>query len=57
MINYLINKALYGEGDSDQHLLVLFSLVVASRSKNILEFTHSVTTLNERDSRLAKESE
>ncbi len=26
-------------------------------SKNILEFTHSVTTLNERDSRLAKESE
>lgn len=37
MINYLINKALYGAGDSDQHLLVLFSLVVASRSKNILE--------------------
>ncbi len=33
-----------------EHLLHIFS-------KNILEFTHSVTTLIERDSRLAKESE
>jgi len=33
----LIDKALTGTGDSDQHLLFLYSIVVCSKAKNILE--------------------
>jgi len=36
-LNFLIDKAIHGEGDSDRHLLMLYSLVISSNAKNILE--------------------
>ena len=37
MIDHFIHKALNGEGDSDQHLISLFALGLASRGKTFVE--------------------
>lgn len=37
LINKLIDKTLTGKGDSDQHLMTLFSLTIQTKAKNILE--------------------
>jgi hypothetical protein len=36
-INLLINKTLSGNGDSDRHLMTLFSIALSSKAKNIIE--------------------
>jgi len=36
-INLLVNKTLSGSGDSDRHLMTLFSIALASKAKNIIE--------------------
>lgn len=37
MINSFIQKALSGRGDSDSHLITLYSLVISCKAKNVLE--------------------
>ena len=37
MLEYILNTSLYGENDSDQHLLTLFSIVIQLKAKRILE--------------------
>jgi predicted O-methyltransferase YrrM len=37
ILNYLINKTLNGNGDSDKHLMTLFGVVLGSGAKNIIE--------------------
>jgi len=37
MIENLINKTLNGGGDSDKHLMLLYSIVIASKAKIIIE--------------------
>ncbi len=37
MINNIIEKTLTGKGDSDKHLMLLYSLVIGSGAKNIIE--------------------
>ena len=37
MIDYLINKVLNGSGDSDQHLMTLFSIALSCKGKNYVE--------------------
>lgn len=46
-LEYIINKTLYGTSDSDKHLLPLYSLVIASNAKNIIELgtRHATTAL------------
>jgi predicted O-methyltransferase YrrM len=36
-LEFIIDKTINGEGDSDRHLSTLFSLVIGSKGKNILE--------------------
>jgi len=36
-LEFIIDKTINGEGDSDSHLSTLFSLVIGSKGKNILE--------------------
>lgn len=47
LIELLINKTLLGTGDSDKHLMTLFSLAISINSRNILELgtRKGVTTL------------
>ena len=37
MIEKIINKTLSGTGDSDNHLMLLYSMVIGSKSKTIIE--------------------
>lgn len=36
-LDYLINETLCGGGDSDKHLMFLYSMVIGSNAKNIIE--------------------
>ena len=36
-INFLIEKTKFGNGDSDRHLMSLYSIALGSKSKNIIE--------------------
>jgi predicted O-methyltransferase YrrM len=37
MLNKIINQTLKGNGDSDKHLMFLYSVVIGSNAKNIIE--------------------
>jgi len=47
MIKGLINRTLNGGGDSDKHLMLLYSIVIGSNAKNIIELgvREGITTL------------
>jgi predicted O-methyltransferase YrrM len=36
-VNFLIEKTKFGDGDSDRHLMSLYSIALGSKSKNIIE--------------------
>jgi predicted O-methyltransferase YrrM len=36
-LDFILEKTINGEGDSDKHLLTLFSIAISSKGKNILE--------------------
>lgn len=36
-LDFILEKSMNGQGDSDSHLITLFSIVVGSKAKNILE--------------------